>query len=313
MLTVNIPLPLATSPIRVTSFTQPLQGHGFIEPLLNVCNHHAYRMTKDKRLREQAKRKRLEHKLKVVEKRDKMLIKDFSTERAVMEEVFDRSTLMTIYDFMNKGTIDEIYGVVKAGKEARVYWGKNQDGRELAIKIYLTASAEFKRGMLPYIRGDPRFAHVRGGTRSLIYAWAQKEFKNLRRAQEAGVRVPEPIAVNKNVLVMEFIGENGVSAPLMKETSLRNPRQVYRRLLAHVKKLYQKAELVHADISEYNIMIWKNQPVVFDVSQAVTLKHPMADQFLRRDLENLGKYFKRLAVDVLSVEEMHRRVTGGKT
>ena len=270
-------------------------------------------MSKDKRLREKAKRKRLEHKLRVVEKRDKMLIKDLSTERAVMEEVFDRSTLMTIYDLMNKGTIDEIYGVLKAGKEARIYWGRNRDGRELAIKIYLTASAEFKRGMLPYIRGDPRFTHVRGGTRSLIYAWAQKEFKNLKRARRVGVRVPEPIAVNKNVLIMEFIGENGVSAPLMKETSLRNPEQVYRRLLAHVKRLYQKAELIHADFSEYNIMIWKNQPVLFDVSQAVTLKHPMADQFLRRDLENLYKYFKRLGVDVLSVEEMHRRVTGGKT
>lgn len=270
-------------------------------------------MAKDKYLREQAKRKRLEHKLRVVEKRDKMLIKDISTERAVMEEVFDRSTLMIIYNLMNKGTIDEIYGVVKAGKEARIYWGKNPDGKELAIKIYLTASAEFKRGMLPYIRGDPRFAHVRGGTRSLIYAWAQKEFKNLQRAHNAGVRVPEPIAVKKNVLIMEFIGDNGMSAPVMKEVSFKNPEQVFRRLLSCVKKLYQKAELVHADLSEYNIMIWKNQPVIFDVSQAVALEHPMADQFLRRDLENLYKYFKRLHVDILSVEEMHRRVTGGKT
>ncbi len=98
----------------------------------------------------------------------------------------------------------------------------------------------------------------------------------------------------------------------MKETSLRNPRQVYRKLLASVEKLYQKADLVHADLSEYNIMIQKNQPVLFDVSQSVTLGHPMADQFLRRDLENLYKYFKRLGVDVLSVEEMHRRVTGDK-
>jgi len=236
-----------------------------------------------------------------------------SEEYKVLEEVFDRSTLMTIYDFMNKGKIDEIYGVVNAGKEARIYWGKDRDGRELAIKIYLTVTAEFKRGMLPYIRGDPRFAHVRKDTRSLIYAWAQKEFKNLQRAMDAGVRVPEPIAVSKNVLIMSFIGKNGVSALLLKEVSLKNPRQVYRRLLTYVKKLYKKAKLVHADLSEYNIMIWKNAPVLFDVSQAVTLEHPMADQFLRRDLENLYKYFKKLGVDVLSVEEMHRRITGGKT
>lgn len=261
-------------------------------------------------------RKKVDKKLLRKEKlyeTERLMRKKRSEDYEVLEEVFDRSTLMTIYKFMNKGKIDEIHGVVNAGKEARVYWGKDRDGRELAIKIYLTVSAEFKKGMLPYIRGDPRFAHVRKGTRHLIYAWAQKEFKNLQRAMDAGVRVPEPIAVSKNVLIMSFIGKNGVSALLLKEASLKNPRQVYRRLLTYVKKLYQKAKLVHADLSEYNIMIWKNAPVLFDVAQAVTLEHPMADQFLRRDLRNLYKYFKKLGVDVLSVEEMHRRITGGKT
>jgi len=236
-----------------------------------------------------------------------------SEEYEVLEEVFDRSTLMTIYDFLNKGTIADIYGVVKAGKEARIYWGKDSDGKELAIKIYLTVSAEFRKGMLPYIEGDPRFAHVRRDTRSLVYAWAQKEFKNLQRANECRVRVPKPIVVRNNVLIMEFIGENGVSAPLMREVSLKNPQHVLHRLLMYVKRLHQKAGLVHADLSEYNIMIWKAEPVLFDVSQAVPIEHPMASQFLRRDLENLYRYFKRLNVDVLSVEEMYRRVIGGKS
>ena len=108
-----------------------------------------------------------------------------SEELEVLEEVFDRSTLMTVYDFLNKGTIDEIYGVVKAGKEARIYWGRDSKGKELAIKIYLTSSSEFRKGMLPYIEGDPRFAHVRRGARSLTYAWARKEFRNLRCAHDA--------------------------------------------------------------------------------------------------------------------------------
>jgi len=263
--------------------------------------------------RSKATRNKLEHRLRIVEKRDKMLIKDFSSERAVMEEVFDRSTLMTIYDFLNKRTIDEIYGVVKAGKESRIYWGKDPDGKELAIKIYLTTSAEFKKGMLPYIEGDPRFAHVRRDTRSLVYAWAQKEFKNLQRAYEFGVRVPRPIAVDNNVLIMEFIGKNGVSAPIMKEVPPKKPKQVYRQLLIYLRRLYRKAGLVHADLSEYNIMIWKEKPVIFDVSQAVPLEHPMADQLLRRDLENLYRYFKKLDIDVLSVEEMYKRVTSGKS
>ncbi len=263
--------------------------------------------------RSKAVRKKLEHRLRIVEKRDKMLIKDFSSERAVMEEVFDRSTLMTIYNLLNKRTIDEIYGVVKAGKEARIYWGRDPDGKELAIKIYLTTSAEFKKGMLPYIEGDPRFAHVRRDTRSLVYAWAQKEFKNLQRAYEVGVKVPKPIAVDNNVLIMEFIGKNGVSAPLMKEVPPKNPEKVYRQLLTRLRRLYRKARLVHADLSEYNVMMWKGQPVLFDVSQAVLLEHPMANQFLRRDLENLHRYFKKLDVDILSVEEMYKRVTSGKS
>jgi RIO kinase 1 len=235
-----------------------------------------------------------------------------SEDYQVIEEVFDKSTLMVIYDFMNKGVIDEIHGVVNAGKEARVYWGKDPKGNELAIKIYLTSSAEFKKGMIPYIEGDPRFSHVRRDTRSLIYTWAQKEFKNLQRAKEAGVNVPEALAVQKNVLIMEFIGKDGVRAPLMKETALEDPEKVFRLLLTYLKRLYGKGGLVHADLSEYNIMIWKRKPVIFDVAQSVLVKHPMADRFLRRDLENLHRYFKRKVKDIMSVEEMYERVTGGR-
>ena len=260
-------------------------------------------------------RRKVEKKLRRKEKlyETKRLMREKrSEEYEVLEEVLDRSTLMTIYNFLNKGTIAEIHGAVKAGKESRIYWGIGPDGRELAIKIFLTLSSEFRKGMRPYIQGDPRFTHVRRNTRSLVYAWAQKEFKNLQRAYKAGIRVPRPIAVDKNVLIMSFIGENGVSAPLMKEAPPKKPRRTYRQLLTYIKKLYKEAGLVHGDLSEYNVMMWRDKPVLFDVSQAVSLKHPMAERFLRRDLENLRQFFMRLDVDVASVEEMYRFVTGGK-
>jgi len=259
-------------------------------------------------------RRKVERRIRRKEKAyetERLMKEKRSEEYEVLEEVFDRSTLMTIYDFLNKGTIDSIFGVVNAGKEARIYWGKDSGGNELAIKIYLTVSAEFKKGMLSYIEGDPRFTHVKRDTRSLIYTWAQKEFKNLQRAHEARVRVPKPIAVNHNVLVMEFIGEDGVSAPLLKESFPKNPGKLYQQLLAYVEKLYQKAGLVHADLSEYNVMLWKSKPVLFDFAQAVLIKHPMASRFLRRDLENLFQYFRNIDVDVLPVDEMYRRVVGG--
>jgi len=255
--------------------------------------------------------KRLNRKEKAYET-ERLMRNKRSEDYQVIEEVFDRSTLMTIYDLMNKGIIDEIHGVVSAGKEARIYWGKDTQGKELAIKIYLTTSADFKKGMIPYIEGDPRFSHVRKDTRSLIYTWAQKEYKNLQRSREAGVKVPEPVAVQKNVLIMEFVGKDGVRAPLLKETTLEDPKRVFRLLLTYLRRLYQKGGLVHADLSEYNIMIWKGRPVIFDVAQSVLIKHPMADRFLRRDLENLHKYFKRIYSEVSSLEEMYKRVTGGR-
>jgi RIO kinase 1 len=261
------------------------------------------------------RRKKVEKKVRRKEKsyETKQLMKDKrSDEYEVLEEVLDRSTLITLYDFKSKGTISEIYGAVKAGKESKVYWGKDADGKDLAIKIYLTVSAEFKRGMLVYIEGDPRFSHVRRDQRSLVYTWAQKEFKNLQRAFNVGIAVPRPIAVKKNVLIIEFIGENGFSAPLMKEAPPKNPKRTFLKLLACVKKLYQKAELVHADLSEYNIMMWRGRPIVFDFSQAVSIEHPMADEFLRRDLKNLHTYFIKLGVDVPPIEEMYRRVADGK-
>jgi RIO kinase 1 len=262
------------------------------------------------RQRAQRAEDKLTRKEQHYERAQKMLTKDLSSDRAVLEEVFDRSTLMVIYDYMNKGAIDEIHGVVKAGKESRVYWGKDKEENELAIKIYLVVSSEFRKGLLKYIEGDPRFKGVKHDTRSLIFAWAQKEFKNLELATYAGVRVPRPISVRNNVLLMEFIGEGGRSAPSLKEKRPKNPQKVYDELLAYMQKLYLKAELVHGDLSEYNIMIWKGKTVLFDMSQAVPIVHPMSDFLLHRDLTNLNKYFSRQGVRVPSMEECYRRVTG---
>ena len=255
-------------------------------------------------------RKKLAHKEKTVERRDKMLVHNFSSERATLEEVFDQATFMVIYDFLNSGVLYEVHGVVNAGKEARVYWGKNKEGKDLAVKIYLTASAEFRKGMLKYIEGDYRFKGVKRDTRSLIFTWAQKEFRNLEQASRVKVRVPKPIAVKNNVLVMEFIGKDGIQAPSLKEQQPGNPDKVYDTLVTYVTRLYRKAELVHGDLSEYNIMMWNGRPVLFDMAQAVPTSHPMAKFFLHRDLTNLNRFFSRWDVNVPSVDETCKKVVG---
>jgi RIO kinase 1 len=255
-------------------------------------------------------RERIAHTEKRIEKRDKMLEHDFTSERATLEEVFDQATRMVVYRFMTEGVLNEVNGVVSAGKEARVYWGKNKEGKDLAVKIYLTSSAEFKKGMFKYIEGDYRFKGVKHDTRSLIFAWAQKEFRNLEQALRAKVNVPKPIAVRNNVLVMEFIGKNGLSAPSLKERLPADPEKTYRQLLTYLKRLYRKADLVHGDLSEYNIMVWKGKPVVFDMSQSVPSSHPLAKSLLERDLTNVNRFFSRLGVKVLAVDEAYRRIVG---
>ena len=122
--------------------------------------------------------------------------------------------------------------------------------------------------------------------------------------------MPKPIAVKNNVLVMEFIGKDGAQAPSLKEQSPDNPDKVYDILMTYVTRLFQKAELVHGDLSEYNIMMWKGKPVIFDMAQAVPTSHPMVEFFLRRDLSNLNRFFNRLDVKILSVDEAYKKVVG---
>lgn len=255
----------------------------------------------------------LERKIRKIEERDRYLVRDRSEEEAALEEVFDRATLMTVYKLMRQGYIDRLYGVVKAGKESRIYWAKNRSGEDLAVKIYLTSTSAFgRRSMLRYIEGDPRFQSVRRNVRAIVKLWASKEFKNLEQAYQAGVRVPRPIVVRDNILVMEFIGEEGIPAPLLREVELDDPWSVYEDVLSNISLLWVKAELVHGDLSEYNMMFWKDKPVIFDLSQALSVEHPQAYDLLLRDLRNINRFFSKLGVKVLGEEELSIRILGGE-
>ena len=165
---------------------------------------------------------KIEEKLRLREHRyttEQLMKHKRSEEWEVLEEVFDKPTLFQLYDFLNNKKLSKIYGVISAGKESKVFLGQSFSGEEVAIKIFLTISSEIKKGILQYIEGDPRFPNIKKDTRSLIYLWARKEFKNLMKAYKAGITVPKPITVSRNVLLMRFIGVNGTPAPLLKEVS----------------------------------------------------------------------------------------------
>ena len=231
----------------------------------------------------------------------------------VLEEVFDRQTLMTIYSLMNKGLIKEFYGVVSAGKESRIYLAKGKDDVDLAVKIYLIISAEFKKRRMMYTMYDPRFKRVPKDFRDFIYLWARREYSNLEVAHEAGVPVPKPYFVRNNVLGMEFIGEDGRRYPTLVEIKLEREdyEEIYPKVVEAVKRLYRDAKLIHGDLSEYNIFILPNNDIVLiDLSQAVRIEQPIADSLLLRDLKNVVRFFKKNGVETLEPDELFAEITG---
>lgn len=227
----------------------------------------------------------------------------------VVDEVFDNFTVMNVIELYRRGVLKKINGVVSAGKESKVYFGLDKMGNPLALKIYLISSAEFKKSMYKYIVGDPRFEGLKlKDTRSLIVAWAQKEYKNLSRMHEVGVKVPRPVACQNNVLVMEFIGEGRHRYPLLieayKDLTKDELASIHKLALEELEKIVCKAGLVHGDFSEYNLIVKPELDiVVIDVSQAVTVNHPNAPDFLARDVENIYRFFTKEAKIELEIRK----------
>ncbi len=248
----------------------------------------------------------LERKIEALRVKDKS-----SEDRKVLDEVFDKDTLLAIYKMMTDGVIETVELPISTGKEGNVFLCRGPEGKLLALKIYRMATSTFKR-ISKYIEGDPRFKGLSGSHRKIIFAWATKEFRNLQRLKDAGVRVPSPIKYHRNLLAMEYIGTEEAPAPMLRHFDLEDPEEMYETLVHFVSLAYQKARLVHGDLSEYNVLVHENRPVLIDCGQAMIIDHPNALEFLRRDIENLNRYFRSLDVDTMEGDEVLRIVTGGK-
>lgn len=231
---------------------------------------------------------------------DKLRMKRKDTDTLkVKENVFDEATLKTLYTLSNKGIVQAIGGSISTGKEANVFLAEGEEKQDIAVKIYRISSSTFN-SMEDYILGDPRFRNVRHSKRDIIFAWTKKEQRNLIRAIEAGIRVPEPIIAERNILVMEFLGENEKPYPQLRDIRLENEiaKTVFDTIINYIDLLYHEANLVHGDLSEYNILINPRtcEVIFIDMGQSVTRQHPRSLEFLIRDIENIARYFKKYGI-----------------
>jgi len=135
----------------------------------------------------------------------------FKTEHSVFDAFANRG----LHKLIGQGHFDGLESPVSTGKEANVFTALKGEQR-IIVKIYRLETADFKR-MHTYIKNDPRFKGLTSNRRKVIFAWAQREFRNLMVCREAGIRVPKPIAFHNNILVMEMIGDTK-PAPQLKDS-----------------------------------------------------------------------------------------------
>lgn len=236
----------------------------------------------------------------------KIRIKD-KCDRATVEQVLDPKTRMILLKMLNRGIIESINGCISTGKEANVYHASTNEGVDRAIKVYKTSILTFK-DRDKYVSGEFRFrnGYCKHNPRKMVRTWAEKEMRNLIRIKEAGIRCPEPFLLRAHVLLMEFISMNQSPAPLLKEVNMTESmsRSMYLDCVLLVRNLYTKAKLVHADLSEFNILYDGEQLVVIDVSQSVEHDHPRALEFLRKDCCNINAFFRKFNVPTLTHKEL---------
>ena len=239
------------------------------------------------------------------------------SDRATSEQVLDKRTRMILLKMLDRDIVSEINGCVSTGKEANVYHAtvipQDEDSEaavaplQRAIKVYKTSILVFK-DRDKYVSGEYRFkqGYNKSSNRAMVKVWAEKEMRNLRRIHAAGIPCPEPIYLRLHVLTMGFLGsKKGTPAPRLKDVHLEGDdaearwKLLYLQLLGHMRVLYQSCRLVHADLSEYNILYHEEKLWIIDVSQSVEHDHPKSLEFLRMDIKNVTEFFGRKGVDTL--------------
>ncbi|KDR82805.1 hypothetical protein GALMADRAFT_238357 [Galerina marginata CBS 339.88] len=241
-------------------------------------------------------------------------LKDKS-DRATNEQVLDPRTRLILFKMIGRGLIEEVNGCVSTGKEANVYHALTSEGSHLALKIYKTSILVFK-DRDKYVTGEFRFRRgYSRNPRKMVRLWAEKEMRNLKRLVAAGIRAPDPAEVRENVLVMTFVGDkDGWASPRLKDASLPSSdiTTLYLELVLIVRRMFHVCKLVHADLSEYNVMYHEGHLWIIDVSQSVEHDHPSAFDFLRNDIKNVEDFFGRLGVTCLGLRRCFEFVTKEK-
>ncbi|MGM5487743.1 MAG: serine protein kinase RIO [Nanobdellota archaeon] len=218
--------------------------------------------------------------------------------------VFDEFTLRNLFRLESQGHFQELKSPVQIGKEANIFSARTKD-KDIIVKIYRLETCDFKR-MYDYIKHDMRYINLKRSRRQIIFSWTQREYRNILKAREVGVRVPTPIVFRDNIILMEQIGSPD-PAPQLKDAYPEKPEEFFEKIIQYMRLLWQDARLVHGDLSQFNILN-DRKPVFIDFSQSLTTESMVAKEYLRRDIKNVITFFKKLNLHS-DEEETFRYIT----
>lgn len=212
----------------------------------------------------------------------------------VYGNVFDTFTNERIRKLHSQHHFDELASPISIGKEANIFTAKKDDGSMVILKIYRLHTCNFNQ-MFDYIKSDPRYANLKKKRREIIFNWAQREYRNLLKAREK-VSVPKPIAIIDHILVLEMIGDDAPS-PRLKDNIPDDREDFAKKLMDEMKKLRQLG-MVHADLSEFNILNYRETPILIDFSQSTTSDNQRYEEYWDRDIKNVARFFKKMRLKI---------------
>lgn len=226
--------------------------------------------------------------------------------------------------FFDDGLITDILYQLKSGKEATVFCcrgGSKFDHQRVAAKVYKSRDFRAFRNDAIYQEGrvilDKRAARAvskrtefGGQVRSAM--WSGHEWGTLRTLHAAGADVPRPLAQSSGAILMEFIGDADEPAPNLKSADLTRVQAeaACERLLDNIQ-LWLAYDIIHGDLSPFNVLYFDDRPVVIDFPQAVDPRfNGNAFTLLHRDIENLTRHFARYGIqhDAFALAERYSAI-----
>ena len=209
---------------------------------------------------------------------------------------------LAINALVKAGVIESFGQSLGVGKEADVYDALNANGKRIAVKFHRLGRISFRQ-----TRRKRGYTREHSTWLFQSHLAAEREFQAMKLVYENGVAVPEPVSQNRHVVAMGMIE----GAQLFKYKDIGKPEKVLKEIMRNLRKTYLKAHLIHADISEYNIILKPDGHIlIIDWPQAVKTDHANAAELLERDLRNVLVFFSRKFNVKLAAKEACDYVTG---